>query len=103
VIVKDILLEFSRGFHSPELYNSVYNSHIFAEQVPGEADQRGLYLPLKQNSSSEEEEYDSCSMYIDPSNHSLGTTTCKVSQPIRASVPKNVSKPITASVPQHAR
>jgi hypothetical protein len=46
-------------------------------QVPGEGDQRSLYLPLRPNSSSVED-VDSCAMFIDPSNHTLGTTDCKV-------------------------
>ncbi len=46
-------------------------------QVPGEGDQRSLYLPLRPNSSNAED-VDACTMFIDPSNHTLGTTDCKV-------------------------
>ena len=48
------------------------SSCIIIFQVPGE-EPKSLYLPLANSSSLT---YESCSEYLDPSDHSQGTTVC---------------------------
>ena len=56
------------------LFDDVYLSVLYTVQVPDNV-YKELYIPVYGNESK----FDSCAMYIDPSNRSAGTTECQVS------------------------
>ena len=56
------------------LFDDVHLSVLYTVQVPDNV-YKELYIPVYGNESK----FDSCAMYIDPSNRSAGTTECQVS------------------------
>ena len=63
----------NKGWNKEKFITEMRNSfsHYFLFQVPNEGN-KSLYIPHVNNS----EEWASCSVYTDPSNHSVGTQDC---------------------------